>query len=310
MNHQQIIRFLESLQSDKNLSKRTIKAYTCDLKHFSRFFVDQDIIAISSENLREYLQALHGKNLKATSIKRKLATLKVLFQFLENENIIKKSPTTKLKGKFRIPKRLPRSLTQQEIQKLLLVASKEATTYQMSKNLKKYQKLRNKLIIELLFTTGMRIDELTKLDIIDIDTINRTVIINGKGNKERLLYIANSEVLQLIDQYTKCRNQLNSNSSALLLNNRLERLSVHSIGVIFNNLIKKCNFEKHFTPHCLRHTMATMLVENGADVRSVQEILGHSNISTTEIYVSVSKKRKKEVMERFNGRNSFNILQY
>lgn len=306
--HQKIIkRFLDSLRSDKNLSARTIKAYTCDLKHFSKYFEDRIITELSSDDLRRYLQSLQQSDLKATSIKRKLATLKVFYQFLVNEQIIDESPTTKLKGKFRIPKRLPRALSQTEIINLLIVASKEVSISDNFNNGKMYQKLRNRLIVELLFTTGMRIDELTKLNITDIDLINRTIIIFGKGSKERLIYVSSNEVLDLLKYYISKRNTFSSESTALLLNNRLSRLSVHSIGLIFKKLIKQCSFEKHYTPHCLRHTMATMLVENGADIRSVQEILGHSSISTTEIYITISKKRKKEVMERFNGRNSIEI---
>lgn len=304
MNNSELIyTFLSSSQTDKNLSQRTIKAYTYDLILFDKFVKPNKIVNVNTNIIREYLQTLQERGLKSTSIKRKLATLKVFFSFLEDEEIIDNSPTNKFKGKFKTPKRLPRILSRDEIQKVLNTTSEDIKNNRNLKEYKKYQIYRNRAIVELLFCTGIRIDELIKLNLNDIDLQNKTLIINGKGNKERLIYLSSIEVINFVGEYKTIRRAIPSDSNGLFLNNRYNRLSVHSIGNIFKYFLKKCNIEKNYTPHCLRHTMATLLIENGADIRSVQEILGHSSISTTEIYISVSKHRKKEVMEKFNQRN-------
>lgn len=299
--------FLSSSKTDKNLSKRTIKAYCCDLKLFNDYIISKSFSSIETDQIREYLNTLQNNGLKANSIKRKLATLKVFFSFLIDEGILLNSPIDKIRGKFKTPKRLPRTLSKEEVQKLLKQANIISNSSKINTDFKRYQLIRNRLIIELLFSTGMRIDEISKLNISDIDISENTIIIYGKGCKERIVYISSNEVMVLIKYYLSIRVQLSSVSKSLLLNNRSKRLSVHSVSNIFGQIVKECKFQKHFTPHCLRHTMATMLIENGADVRSVQEILGHSSISTTEIYISVNKKRKKEVMDKFNGRNNLVI---
>ena len=300
INSELIYAFLSSSQTDKNLSQRTIKAYTYDLNLFDKFLKPKKIKDVNTSIIRKYLQVLQEKGLKSTSIKRKLATLKVFFSFLENEEIIDISPMHKLKGRFKIPRKLPRILSINEVSELLSILNKESQKYS---GYKKYQWLRNQLIFELLFSTGIRIDELVKLKIEDYDRNNKTLLVYGKGRKERIIYISSNEVQNLISRHIILRNEIDTIHDFLFVNNRLTPLSVHSIRNIFKTILSKSSITKHYTPHCLRHTMATLLVENGADIRSVQEILGHSSISTTEIYVTISRQRKIEVMKKYNQRN-------
>lgn len=311
MNNEDYVRkFLHISRIEKNLSERTLKAYNCDLKAFLAFIRSKPIETLDIEDLREYLLDLDKRNLKDSTIRRKLATLKVFFSFLEDEDLIDISPTRKLKNKYRILKRIPRVMSNKEVESLLkathICVDREENGSVF--NTKRLKRLRDRAMLEILFTTGIRIDELVKLSLNDLDLNRKTLLIHGKGRKERLLYISSNEVIHTIKEYLEYRAKYVLKTRALFLNKFGERLSVHSISNIFREYSDLAGIERRFTPHCLRHTMATMLIDNGADVRSVQVILGHSSISTTEIYLEVSKRRKQEVLSRFNQRNNFHLI--
>jgi len=301
------IAFLNACRTDRNLGDRTIKAYKGDLENFKSFLGERSMIKIKVDCIREYLTELKTRGLAGTSMKRKLATLKSFFSFLESEGLIEVSPTDKLKGRFRVARQLPKVMSPGEVSRILSVA-KEQTKKEGGRPKSSYGTgLRNWLMMEILFSTGIRIDELVKLNVNDFDLERHSILIRGKGRKERLLFILNQEVLDLLIEYLSRRSSLAANTQALLLNKSLERLSVHSVGYIFSKLRDSAGLPKHFTPHCLRHTMATMLIENGADLRSVQEILGHSQVSTTERYVHVSKDRRQHVLREYNARDRLGI---
>lgn len=310
-NSQMVKHFLHVSKIEKNLTFRTISAYNGDLKNFLLFLGDRKLTEVKKEDIHQYIAVLENNNLKGSSIRRKLATLKVFFNHLEETNILKLSPTKSITKKYRISKRLPKVMSSQEIEKLL------QTTYHRVQDAidnklksKLLKRLRDRAILELLFAIGIRIDELIKLDIDDIDFYRRTVLIFGKGRKERLLYLFSDQVILAIKQYLYTRTRYVYNTNAVFINRYGRRLSVHSIGNIFSEYCNLAGIEKKYTPHCLRHSMATMLIENGADIRSVQEILGHSSISTTEIYLSVSQRRKQEVLSKFSQRNNMKIYDH
>ncbi|WP_242772309.1 tyrosine-type recombinase/integrase [Brevibacillus parabrevis] len=167
--------------------------------------------------------------------------------------------------------------------------------------------LRNCTILELLFSTGIRIGELTSINIEDINMEERTLLIFGKGRKERLLYLSNNDVLNKLIKWIQMREFFEPTTKALFVNKYGNRLSIYSVENIFYKYRDLSKINKTSTPHFLRHTFATLLLDNGADLRAVQEILGHSNISTTQIYTEVSTERKKEVLIKFNPRNSFQL---
>ncbi len=308
-NYALIEKFLNVSKTEKNLTDRTLKAYRSDLAEFAKYFTGQPILNLCLDDLRTYLNYLENRVLRDTTIRRKLATIKVFYSFLENEDLVQVSPTRKLQKKYRIRKRLPRVMAESEIKCLLSAAHRvfKNENENGNKGFAKFKCLRDLIILEILFSTGIRIDELTKLTLDDIDLQRGSLIISGKGRKERLLFISCAEVLSLIRDYLEYRESLSPDTNSLLLNRFHRPLSVHSIGNIFKQYCALAGIVRHYTPHCLRHTMATMLIENGADVRSVQEILGHSRISTTEIYLSVSSQRKQEVLSKFNQRNHFSL---
>ena len=277
------------------------------LRVLSVFFGPKNLCAVERDDLRAYLAYLEQQNLKDTSIRRKLATLKVFYSFLEDEKLIANSPTRKLKKKYKTCKRLPRVMSGDEVEKLLRTAYRRMKTTAGNSGFIAYKPIRDCLILEILFVAGLRIDELVKLNLRDLDLSRRTLLISGKGRKERMLYISSDEVLDLVKRYLESRLILSPATQALFLSRRGGRLSTNSVGYIFKSQLRRAGLPEHYTPHCLRHTMATMLIENGADVRSVQEILGHSSISTTEIYLNVSKRRKQQVLTSFNHRNTLQI---
>ena len=309
--------FLNTLAVERNLSDRTVKAYKCDLKLFSQL-LDKNVDEITTEDIREFIGHLEeNHHYKDSTIKRKIATLKVFFTFLEEEDIISDSPTRKIKRKYRVARRLPKVMPIRDLNRLLKATYREVKTAEricdedetdinLDKQMRAY---RNRVILETLFSTGMRIGELVALNIKDINLQERTILIFGKGRKERIIYISSDEVLVAIKEYLAYRKKINTKSPALFLNRDHKRLSIFSIENIFEKYCKIAKIKKHYTPHCLRHTMATMLLSNGADIREVQEILGHSSIVTTQIYTEVSSKHKKKVLMKFNHRNRISLIE-
>lgn len=309
--------FLNTIVVERNLSERTLEAYKSDLKIFSQIFEQKEIKEITTENVRGFIELLEkNHHYKDTTIKRKIATLKVFFNFAEQEGIIDDSPTRKIRQKYKIAKRLPKVLSERELKKLLKASYNEIKILQEMqeknidvdiKNNNLIRAYRDCAILEILFSTGMRIGELVMLNVNGINLQERTILIFGKGRKERIIYISSDEVLNAIKEYLIYRKPIQTGIPALLLNRDKKRLSIYSIENIFKKYCEKAKIRNHYTPHCLRHTMATMLLYNGADIRAVQEILGHASVVTTQIYTEVSQKHKKKVLTKFNARNRMSM---
>lgn len=312
-----IEKFLNSIVVERNLSERTLEAYKCDLKIFGQIFKQKEVEEITTENVREMIELLEKNHqYKDTTIKRKIATLKVFFNFAEQEGIISDSPTRKIRQKYKIAKRLPKVLSQRELKKLLkalydeikiLHKMQEKNIDNDLKNNNLIRAYRDCAILEILFSTGMRIGELVMLNVNGINLQERTILIFGKGRKERIIYLSSDEVLNAIKEYLIYRKSIQTGIKALFLNRDKKRLSIYSIENIFRKYCNRAKIRNHYTPHCLRHTMATMLLYNGADIRAVQEILGHASVITTQIYTEVSQKHKKKVLTKFNARNRMNM---
>lgn len=306
-NHELVAKFVKACKLDRNLSHRTLKAYDCDLRDFVICVGEIPIPILTADDLRDYLSVLEGRVLAPATKRRKLATIKVFFQYLENEGIIDTSPAHRIKGGFRIPRHVPRTICRDDLIKLLTVARTRVRETGSTNTVKYFLSVRNRLIVELLLCTGMRIDELVRLRTTDIDLSSGKVIVYGKGSKERVLCVSPKEVLEQLCHYDDVRCEYANDTEALLLNRFGSGLSVHSIGPIFKELCRKAGITKYYTPHSLRHSFATGLIENGADLRSVQDLLGHSSITTTEIYLSVTEERRRYVLAQFNPRNNLQL---
>lgn len=300
--------FLNHIRYQRNLSPRTIKAYQCDLIGFCRHLNNQTLSEISREEIFSAFQQLRDQGLESTTLRRKRACLQSFFRHMVAEGLLTVSPLGEYRLTYLAQRKLPRTMSPSEIETLLQHAYFRATQSRHGRPDTYHSALRNYLIVEVLFLTGMRIDELCKLQPADLDLTEGSVLIHGKGRRDRYGYLASEQVKERLSEYLAVREGLATGGTSLFLNRFGRSLSVHSIGPIFTSLRRSAGLKKHFTPHCLRHSLATSLIENGADLRSVQEILGHQSIATTQIYVAVSNRRKMEVMQRFSPRLTMSIL--
>jgi len=307
--------FISSISIERNLSENTVKAYGGDLKRFIKFVGNIDIKQIKVGEIRKFVVSQEDSKYKDRTIKRRIATLKVFFSFSVSSGFIQISPLQNIKRRYKTIQRLPKVMSANEVKKLLrspLYEIQIITTQYPKKfpstNTALFRAYRNRAILELLFATGMRIGELVNINISDMNLRERTVIILGKGRKERIIYLSNDEVLNSIREYINIRKKIICETNALFLNKCETRLSIFSVENIFRKHHRLARIKRHYTPHCLRHTMATMLLNNGADIRVVQEILGHASILTTQIYTEVSPKLKRKILLKYHQRNKMNIL--
>lgn len=301
METKYIYNFLSDLSNTKNLDLKTLNAYKSDLIGLYDFFDKNNINKIEENALIMYFKYIKDViKLKESSIIRKLISLKLYFEYLHNNKIIKKNYMKDIKFKIKKEHRLPKTLHVNNIKNLLNYAIDYS-----QENLSLFQKklaIRDVAIIDILISTGIRIGELSSIKVEDINLEENTIIIHGKGRKERLLYFSSNDTIKHINEWLEIRNTINAIADNLFVNRYGNCLSIHSIEAIYEKYRKLANLPKS-TPHYLRHTFATNLLNNGADIRSVQELLGHSSLSTTEIYTEVSSVRKQEVLLKYNYRN-------
>lgn len=297
----EIKKYLKYCSLEKKLSNHTLKAYRIDLFQFIAF---KENISISKEDLSKYIQYLH-KTYKPKTIKRKIATLKAFVHHLFYEEIIEFNPFDKIDTSFKEPLRLPYTIPKNIIQQLLTASYQNILTAVTA-----YQKLvsvRNATIIELLFATGARISELCSLKISNIDFASKTVRIFGKGVKERIIQIENGDVIAILVKYLHLIDDSTQPDSYLFQNNRHRRISEQSVRTIIRNLEKQIAAPLHITPHMFRHSVATLLLEEDVDIRYIQRILGHSSITTTQIYTLVTSSKQREILRTKHPRNKIFI---
>ncbi len=288
MNLQILSQYLDYLEIEKGLALNTIEAYRRDLTEFSDFCTEkgaEEVQNITRSHINGYIMMLHDKSLTATSVMRKTASLRGFFKWLCANEICTTNPALTLEQP-KVPKKLPKVMTVEEINTLL------------SQNLNKCEKV----ILELLYGCGLRVSELVNLKINDMDLSAKYLQCTGKGSKERIVPIG-SKALKAIKDYEKERdfilqkNRLTSKN--LLLTEDGKNITRQEVYTFIHKLGEKIH--KSISPHTLRHTFATHLLENGADLRVVQELLGHSDVATTQLYTHISKKRLKEVYFAING---------
>lgn len=294
--------FLALLKIERNLSKNTLKAYRYDMNCFFYWIRLRNIQELDDRSTWAYFTYLQDElELKARSIRRKYVTLQQFFCFLGEYYEIHEKFFRFTSRKFQIPKTLPKTLSKEEIRALITAASKD---YQNSKtDFHSRLALRNMCIIECLFSLGLRIGEAAALNVNDYNAGDCSVLIHGKGNKERMLFVSSRVVCQKLNLWLITRQELNPSDSALFITKKGTRMSIYSIEDVFKKYQKMAQINSKATAHSLRHSFATQLLNNGAGIRDVQELLGHSSIVTTQIYTEVSLNRKREVLLRYNGRN-------
>ena len=294
--------YLNFCESRRNLDRKTIKSYRIDLQQYGDYYQIKCLDWINKESIEQYIYHMHNKY-KPKSVKRKIASLKAFFHYLEIEDLIDMNPFHKLQIKYKEPFILPKTIPINNIESIINYAYeqyKKATTAYS-----KTVALRNILILELLFTTGMRISELCSLKADRFDFNNYIIKIYGKGSKERLIQICNANVRHLIDKYIIT---IQPEENEFFFLNRLQnRLSEQSVRYMIDDYAKNAQISQHITPHMFRHSFATLLLEEDVDIRYIQQMLGHSSITTTQIYTHTSIGKQKAILAAKHPRNKFEI---
>ncbi len=303
MNNKKIIEmYLQYCSEQKRLSPKTIRAYKNDLFQFASAIHPLEFTQATSRILEEHVKFLHSKY-KPRSVKRKIASEKAFFQYLKYQKIIRSNPWDDINCKFRQPFTLPRTIPLSSIQRILKTIYSQISTKESS--YKRRNAIRDAAICELLFATGLRIFELCSLKPEDIDLKEGTILIHGKGAKERLLHIGNLQARESLENY---KNEFIHEIEAcgyFFANQNRHPFSEQSVRRMLSRYSKLASVEQHITPHMWRHTFATALLEADVDIRYIQAMLGHSSIHTTEIYTHVSLAKQKEILCNKHPRNDF-----
>lgn len=303
-----LLDFLNHCKYEKNLDPKTISAYKNDLEFFTnflhRFREPYPVEELKKENIKEYVEAL--SDFKPKTIKRKLASTKAFLNHIEYENEDFRNPFHKLKIKIKEPFVLPEVMLFEEIKKIL----EFGYSYLIKADRQKYQyqeRLRNITILELLFATGIRVSELCTLKIQNINLNSGFIVVNGKGKKERKIQICNKDVLKVLGLYNDV-NKKTIKSTGYFFTNRIFRpISDQSVRIMVKKYAHKAKIERNITPHVFRHSFATLLLEQDVDIKYIQHLLGHSNITTTTIYTHVNSIKQKEILAKKHPREGFKI---
>lgn len=296
--------YLEYCQSQKRLDSKTLKAYRIDLQQFTKQFPSADILDITPTILENYIAGLHQKY-KPKTVKRKIATLKALFHYLEYREIIERNPFTRLQIRFREPVILPKTIPLHTVETFLSIIYKQRE--QASSIYQRKNALRDAAVIELLFATGIRISELCSLGVNDINLFDGTVLIYGKGSKERRIQIGNADVIKILKLYKDDYCTEIKSCGYFFANQSGRALSDQAVRRMINKYTSLAAIEQHITPHMFRHTFATSLLEADVDIRYIQEMLGHSSINITEIYTHVATSKQRDILITKHPRKDFHI---
>lgn len=291
--------FLNYCRYHKNLSDKTIRAYKIDLKQFKDFSN-----ALNRQAVWNYIESLNRKY-KPKTAKRKLATLKAFTHYLLMQDLIEFSPfdkiETTIKEPFLLPKTIPLDVISKLFSHLYLQIEESGTDYQ------KKCAVRNTAVIELLFATGARIAEICTLKKNNIDLLGGTVKFYGKGSKERIIPIENKSVIDILVKYNNLFESDIFECGYFFINKLKRRLTEQSVRNMLQECCDSCGISMHLTPHMFRHSFATFLLEEDVDIRYIQRMLGHSSITTTQIYTHVTSSKQKEILKTKHPRNKLHI---
>ena len=296
--------YLEYCKNQKRLDDKTLKAYRIDLTQFYDQIPSTDISNISPTLLENFIATLH-QEYKPKTVKRKIASLKALFHYLEYKELIEQNPFHKIHVKFREPVILPKTVPLHTIEVLLSTIYKQLSTAKTP-----YQRrnaLRDAAVIELLFATGMRISELCSLEANAVNLYDRTILIYGKGSKERRIQIGSDAVVDILLKYKSDFQSEIQSCNHFFANQNGSPLSDQSVRRMINKYTSLAAIEMHITPHMFRHTFATSLLEADVDIRYIQEMLGHSSINITEIYTHVAMAKQRDILMNKHPRKDLRV---
>jgi len=302
--------FLFHCRFEKNLSPKTVKAYATDLRQFAeRLGPDgggMGVEAVGKAELREYIRALLGE-LAEKSVKRKVATLKALFHLLEREDAVAVNPFRKMEVRIREPRRLPRTIAWSDLERLfahLYRGKRDARDREAAR----YARLvRDVALLEVLFATGARVSEICDLRCEAVDLRAGRVRIFGKGSRERVIDVCNEEALSALRDYQAAFRSDAPAEGFFFLGSRGRRLSDHAVRTILRRYGAEAGLTTRVTPHMIRHSVATFLLEEGVDIRYIQRLLGHSSLSTTQLYTHVHDRAQRRILTDHHPRRKLSM---
>ena len=302
--------FFNGYFSTHERSAKTRVAYRSDLDQVAAYAGnDSTLLSLNASFIENWAADLRLRNYSSASMRRKMVVLKVFCSYWVRKGVLNESPFWRVKLSFgRIPQ-LPRSLSETEIRDLLVHAKQThsaariprkgavlATRNTQRKLNEQYRPLRNLALVDLLFATGLRVGEVSKLNLEDFSASESVFRVNGKGGRDRLAFLVDEQSRRIQEEHLELRSRLGSSTQALFLNASGARLSTQGIANIISKFRKDAGIERHITPHMLRHTVATLLLRNGVDIRVVQEFLGHASIATTQRYTHITKDHLVQVL--------------
>lgn len=287
MNEKFIEEFIDYLRFERKYSENTISSYKRDLNKMN-IYIKKEFTKLNKKDIQNYIQKL-SKEENTSSVSRCISTLKSFYKFLEINKYTNSNPLTTITNP-KTQKKLPKVLSEEEIDKLLDI------------NLNTNFDYRNKAMLELMYSSGLRVSELVNLKVNDIDLVNSSVRIFGKGSKERIIPLNDYATIALKNYILYYRTSLfkHGENNYLFLNNHGNKMTRQGFFKILSKIAKEKNIKTELSPHTLRHSFATHLLKHGADLRSIQELLGHSDISTTQIYTHITEERLQKNYEEFH----------
>lgn len=292
--------YLEYYKYRKELDEKTLKAYKIDLKQYFAFVFSDDP---QKDEIEKYITELH-KKYKQKTVKRKIASIKAFYSYLEEEDLIDSNPFRKIKVKFKETEVLPRIIPRIEIEQLLnyMYSCQEDMKKKGNKCLS-----RDIAIVEVFFATGARVYEISNIRADCIDLESGSIRIMGKGGKERYIQIVDEDVFDILKRYYLENEVAIKKSGYFFVNRRGTRFTEQSIRNMMKKYTKQAGIDRNITPHMFRHSFATYLIEEGVDISCVQQILGHSSIKTTQIYIHIAAKKQAEILKSLHPRKQMCI---
>lgn len=294
---QSIAQFLAGYFATHERSPKTVTAYTLDLRQFRAFVPRRATLrSLRSEHIEEWSAQMKTDGYATASIRRKLASVRSFFAYWVRKRVIPYSPLSGIKIELAASRVLPNFLTLEEVSAILDAA------HRCWKENRGFLTLRNLAIIEVMFATGLRVGELVSLRVSDFRAVERSLLIRGKGRRERLAFFVEPTSFERITSYVATRTTTPATTEALFLNAYGHAMSTQTVATVIRTLCRVAGVTKRVTPHTFRHTVATLLLRNGADLRVVQEILGHASITMTQRYTHVAKEHVRGALERHHPR--------
>jgi integrase/recombinase XerD len=294
----ELAKYLKQCKIQRRLDEKTLKAYSIDLAQFNQYLAMRD--CMTKLVITEYIEHLH-MSFSSRTVKRKIASIKAFYNYMVFEEIISENPFNKINTKFQEPQVLPRVIPLILIKKILIVAYKRLT-YAKTEYASRVAQ-RDIAIVELLFATGLRVSELCSLNSDNVNLNDGSILIMGKGEKERLIQVGNHEVLTALRDYKTAYKTLADKSEYFFINRLNTKLSDQSIRFLIKSLCIQAYISLHITPHMFRHSFATLLLEENVDIRYIQGMLGHGSIKTTQIYTQVTARKQRQILTLKHPRN-------